>query len=89
MKTIEKLAFDVLESDFIPDAIGAELLISYSKRLIAAWQEQQEPFAWACWLDKDNEHLRIDARLCQYEPKSYKNRKPLYLATPPLQGEQK
>ena len=88
MKTIEELTLD-LEGECLGEHRTDETVIDFVKRLIAAWQEQQEPFAWACWLDKDNEHLSIDARLCQYEPKSYKNRKPLYLATPPAQGEQK
>lgn len=85
MITIEDLAFDVLESDFIPDAIGTKNLISYAKRLISAWQAQQEPVAY-------RKLLKFEGGTEEYKYMSFKLMKdaePLYIAPPPSHGAQK
>lgn len=41
---------------------------------------EQEPVAWMCWIDSDEEMNPANAQLTSYEPKAYAKRKPLYAA---------
>lgn len=48
-------------------------------------QAEQEPAAWMCWIDSDEEMNPANAQLTSYEPKAYAKRKPLYAAPQPVQ----
>jgi len=48
---------------------------------------KQEPVAWMCWIDSDEEMNPANAQLTSYEPKAYAKRKPLCAAPQPVKQE--
>lgn len=49
--------------------------------------EDQEPVAWACWIDGSDPSIERP-QLCEYEPRAYKQRKPLFARPVPAEAQQ-
>ena len=79
MKTVKQIALEVAHTITAP-YISDESLTRFAERFLAAWLEQQsqEPVAW---MGRDGEGF-------SYKESSYFT-KPLFLAPPSAQGEQK
>ena len=87
MKTIEQIALEVAK-DTPNDMHEEAWIVWFATKLIAAWQAQQEPVGVFADVNRGNDR---EPQWEQMIPESFDgvDYVHLYLAPPPLQGEQK
>lgn len=68
----------------IDTAQGRRDLVNKTIAAYEAKLREQEPFAWACWLNNDTEQKPVDCRISTLEPTAYPIRKKLYIHPAPI-----